>query len=324
MGSSAWSDDHYAARSSARVAAGVGTFDYSHKVSTGVLPKGTHKELDPAKLKAGKREVRDSDTHPDSVPVFVGLDVTGSMSRVPKTIQEKLPLLLGLILRKGYLADPAICVAGIGDAKYDAAPFQVSQFESGVEIDDEINKLYLEGGGGGNMHESYELALYFLARCVSSDAWEKRNKKGYAFIICDEELADKVSASEVNRIFGDSGLQDDIPIADIMKEVLEKWELYCIIPNMTSHYNDPRYSKRWKELLGQNVLKLEDPTGISELIAATIGIMEESDLSTIIDDLTDHGVSSSVVNSVNKTLTEIDGSRVISNKITKGSGLAVL
>lgn len=253
----------------------------------------------------------------------MGLDVTGSMSSVPSKIQAKLPLLLGLILRKGYLADPAICVAGIGDVKYDSVPLQIGQFESGVEIDDDITKLFLEGGGGGNRSESYELALYFLARCVSSDSWEKRNKKGYAFIICDEELPDRVSADEVSRVFGETSvLQDDIPIADLVKEVMEKWELYCIIPNMTSHYNDPSFSKRWTELLGQNVIKLDDPNGISELIASTIGILEENDLVTIMSDLKDHGVDSTLVNSVSKALTEIDKKDI--STISKGTGLAKL
>lgn len=325
MGGTSWSDDHYSARSATRRSKGIGEFDYSHKVATGVLPKASHVDLDPAKLKAGKREVRDSETHPESVPVFIGLDVTGSMSSVPKKMQAKLPLLLGLLLRKGYLSDPAICISAIGDAKYDAAPLQISQFESGVEIDDEINKLYLEGGGGGNMHESYELALYFLARCVASDNWEKRGKKGYAFIICDEEIAEKVSASEVKKVFGESSvLQDDIQIKDLMKEVLERWELYCIIPNMTSHYDNPRYSQRWKELLGERVLHLTNPEGISELIASTIGVLEDNDISSITEDLTSEGVDASIVNSVTKSLATVNADGSLSTYSTKGTGLATL
>ena len=307
MGGSTWSDSHYRDRATLRSKTGKKTFAYDNDIRSGKSAKAAHQTLDPAKLKAGKREARDSDEHPESNPVFVGLDVTASMSVVPTMIQKKLPSLMGLLLRKGYLTDPAICVSAIGDVECDSVPLQIGQFESGIEIEDDITNLYMEGGGGGNRHESYDLALYFLARCTSCDAFEKRGKKGYAFIICDEELRPHVSRSAVARVFGDDHkLEADIGIETILAEALEKWELYCIVPKLTNHFSDPSYKERWRDLLGERVLLLEDPDGISELIASCIGVLEDNaDMASLATDLKDEGASDSVAAAVGTALAKV-------------------
>jgi hypothetical protein len=325
MGGVSWDDKKYTTRAKFREENKIEAFAYDASIRSGVVAAKTHEKLDPSKLKAGKREARDSEAHPNSSPIFVGLDVTGSMSQVPKMIQAKLPALMGLLTMKGYVADPAICVAGIGDAKYDRAPFQVGQFESGIEIEDDITNLYLEGGGGGNRHESYDLALFFLARCVVTDAWEKRGRRGYAFIICDEELPGVLPREEVEKVFGDKyGLEADVKVDDLVAEVLEKWELYCIVPKMTSHYSDDSYKVRWREKLGERVLMLDDPNGISELIASTIGILEENaDVDSLVNDLTTAGVSAGTAESVTRALARVEPSGL--SKVSGGdTGLATL
>jgi hypothetical protein len=326
MGGGNWSDAAYTTSVNKAKSAGVDKFAFNSQVHSGSVAKGSHEKLDPKKFKNGIREARDSVEHPNSKPVFVGLDVTGSMASVPRMIQGKLPTLMGLLVRKGYLADPAICVSAIGDVLCDAVPLQVGQFESGIEIDDDISNIYMEGAGGGNMHESYDLALYFLARCVKSDAWEKRQQKGYAFIICDEELRAKLSKSHVEQVFGSTmGLENDIDVVDLMAEVLERWELYVIIPKMTAHYDDPSYSKRWRELLNERVLMLDDPNGISELIASTIGILEENtDMDSLVADLTSAGVDDNTAASVSRALATVgNGERGIS-QLSKAPGLTSL
>lgn len=326
MGGGSWSDAAYSSRMEATRASGKDKFEYSSKVASGVVAKAAHESLDPKKLKDGIRECRDSDSHPNSKPVFIGLDVTGSMHSVPRMIQKKLPSLMGLLVRRGYLADPSICVSAIGDCDYDRVPFQVGQFEAGIEIDNDISNLYMEGGGGGNMHESYEMALFFLARCVKADSWEKRNEKGYAFIICDEELVASLSMKDVEKVFGNPmGLQENLPIEQLLAEVCEKWHLYCIIPKMTANYSDPAYSKRWRALLCERVLSLDDPDGITELIASTIGILEDNaDIDSLVDDLTSEGATSSTAASVSRALANVSAGGGISKLVGGDTGLATL
>lgn len=99
------------------------------------------------------RESRDSAEHPNSLAIGVMFDVTGSMGSVPRTLQTKLGRLMRLLVEKGYVAHPQVLFGAIGDADSDRVPLQVGQFESGApgDQDDDLGKIYLEGGGGGQV-----------------------------------------------------------------------------------------------------------------------------------------------------------------------------
>lgn len=302
MGGTLWSDEHYRSRAKHRRATGRSAFEYDSDIRAQKVKASVHADMDPSKIRNGIREARDSDKHPQSNAVAVLFDVTGSMGSVPRILQKNLCTLMGLCERKGYLSDPAILIGGVGDATCDIAPLQVGQFESGNEIEDDLSRLFLEGGGGGQQTESYELALYFLARKTAIDCFEKRGKKGYAFLIGDEMPYKRVKSHEVRKVFGDH-LQADIPIQDIVREAQEKYEVYYILPNLTSYYDDPKIMRAWRKLLGQNVLKLEDPAGISELIASTIGLSEEAvGLDEIQADLSENGVKRNIAKAVTTAL----------------------
>jgi len=300
MGGTYWSDDHYRQRASFLRRAGKGAFEY-HDLNMR-LPereRRVHEAMNPYGISF--RESRDSDAHPESRAVAVLFDVTGSMGRVPRILQENLCQLMGLLLRKGYLADPQILIGGIGDATCDRAPLQIGQFESGIEIDQDLAKLWLEGGGGGQKTESYELAMYFMARKTAIDCFEKRGKRGYLFLIGDEMPYRRVKRREVRAIIGDR-LQENIPVEEMIRELERKYDTYYILPNLTSYYDDPEIHDCWVELLGQNTLRLEDPRGISELIAATIGLAEGVvDLDDVHHDLEEVG-RGSVSDAVSRAL----------------------
>src|SRR5437667_286821 len=131
MGSGRWSTDVYDAAARFRAATGASAFAYSDGGATRV-----HPALDPFGVTT--RESRDSAEHPRSLAVAVLFDVTGSMGGVPRALQAKLPQLLGLLLRKGYAADPQVMFGAIGDATCDRAPLQVGQFESDNRMDDDL------------------------------------------------------------------------------------------------------------------------------------------------------------------------------------------
>jgi len=268
MGSGTWSTDVYAAAASYRRATGASAFAHTDSGARHV-----HPALDPYGVTV--RESRDSDEHPRSLAISVLFDVTGSMCSVPRTLQAKLPELLGLILRKGYVADPHIMFGAIGDATCDRAPLQVGQFESDNRMDDDLGRILLEGGGGGQMTESYELAMYFMARHTSMDCWEKRGKRGYLFLMGDELAYAKVKKAEVKRIIGDD-LKRDIPIAEIVAELKERFDVYYIIPSGTFHADDPKLLGFWRGLLGQNVIRLDDLDAVCETIALTVGLGEDA------------------------------------------------
>ncbi|CAL9405803.1 hypothetical protein SUDANB121_01565 [Nocardiopsis dassonvillei] len=307
MGSSHWSTDAYHARKAFNAAAGRSDFGYTDDVLSSV-PRSkwkVHEKLDPKGVAV--RESRDSDEHPESLAISVLFDVTGSMGRVPRVLQSKLPALFGLLLRKGYVEHPQILFGGIGDATCDRAPLQVGQFESGNELEEDLGNILLEGGGGGQVTESYELAMYFMARHTAMDCLEKRGRKGYLFLIGDEKAYGKVKAREVREVIGDD-LAEDIPFPRILEELRRSFEVYFIMPSGSSHYTNDEVRGFWDTHLGQNVIHLDDLGAVSETIAVTVGLAEEAvDLEEGLADLADAGSDAGGV--VGKALRPLAGPR---------------
>jgi hypothetical protein len=115
---------------------------------------------------------------------------------------------------------------GIGDHECDSYPLQVGQFESSDELMDKwLTSVYLEGGGGGNSGESYQLAWMFAANYTAHDHWQKRDKKGYLFTIGDEPCLPKLPADAQKRIMGDGQYGNECS-AGLMKDAQEHYYLY--------------------------------------------------------------------------------------------------
>lgn len=74
-------------------------------------------------------------------------------------------------------------------------------------------------------------------------------------------------------MFG-GGLEAPIELKSIIAEVQERYHVFFIIPNLSTNYADPRLRTYWQGLLGENVLMLEDPSKVAELIAAQVAIFE--------------------------------------------------
>lgn len=296
MGGTSFSRDDYDAREDYRSSTGTTAFTYDADVRAGKA-NGVHDQMNPFGVKY--RESRDSAEHPITIPIGISMDLTGSMSTVPKIFQKALAKLMGHFLEdkasgKRYLGEgyPAICIAGHDD--YAAmggvqGTVQVGQFESGLEIDDDLGRLWFTGnGGGGEPRESYELMLYFFARHTKTDHWEKRGRKGFLFLFGDEKAYAPVKAEQVRALFGDQ-IDKDIPIKDIVRECSERWHIFYVQPNMTSHWQEERILNFWRETINpEHVLLLDDPNKICELIVSTVALFEENaDLA----DLTADGIA---------------------------------
>ena len=300
MGSGRWTPDTYYDRAAARAAAGTDTFDYSRAaVESGRLQ--AHVTLDPFGLKF--RESRDSPEHPASTPILISLDVTGSMGAVVRGIHANLPQLHELLLGHQYVADPQVCFAAVGDATCDKVPFQIGQFESDNRMDQQLEHVVLEGGGGGQKTESYELMLYAAARHTATDAWKKWGRKGYLFIIGDETAYPAANAWQVRQVFG-GNLQEDVPLRQLVAEATERWHVYFVIPGGAAYGRDPAMVAFWSDLLGADrVIALQHPDQTSECIALTIGVNEGTvDVPTAVGQMKARGVVGQTVDAITGVL----------------------
>jgi hypothetical protein len=305
MGSGKWSPATYNDRAVLRSRLGKDVFDYSAAaMRSGQLRP--HQTLDPQGL--GIRESRDSQEHPDSNAIIISLDVTGSMGRVVRGIHSDLPHLHELLLGHKYIPHPQIMFAAVGDATCDAVPLQVGQFESDNRMDQNLEDMILEGGGGGQKTESYELMMYVAARHTAIDCWEKRQRKGYLFIIGDEMAYSSVKSAEVTRILGDD-LQSDVLLKQIVKEVRQRYHVYFIIPGRAAHGSEEHINVFWQDLLGEKyIIKLDDPADTSESIALTIGVNEGAiTMKQGVEHLRGRGVLSDTVDRVMKSLSSLFG-----------------
>ncbi len=294
-------DDHIRQKS----ATGRSTFDYSDSQRPG--QRVVHPDLDPrwtnrAGLKI--RESRDSDEHPNSTPIVVVLDVTGTMASVVGAIHASLKNLYNLLLTKGYATDPQIMFMAIGDSSIssgrmcDEVPLQVAQFESDIRAALQLELMVIEGGGGGQKQESYQNAAYFLAQHTVHDAWERRGKKGYAFFIGDELSWPRIEPEEIFALMGTT-LSAPLATADVFRRVQQRYETFFILPDGASNGGDRQVLGFWRSLLGENVLQLSEPNGAAELIALSVGMREAVvDLHDGDRDLADLGVSPAVRKSI--------------------------
>jgi hypothetical protein len=229
-----------------------------------------HPLMDPKGLKV--RECRDSGDHPDALGIMFALDVTGSMGDIPHLLaKEELPKLMKLLTACG-IADPQVLFMAVGDATSDRAALQVGQFESTAELMDQwLTWSFLEGGGGGGGHESYELAFYIAAQHTDTDNWVKRKKKGYFFMTGDELPYPAVSRHQVEALLGEK-LDEDIPIEEVIAAAAESYHLFFLIP-------DPgraqRVGARWRELLGDHVIRMESPKDTCSVAASIVGLTEK-------------------------------------------------
>jgi hypothetical protein len=324
MGGSDYSWDAYDARMAHHKTTGTSAFTHDADVRAGRTTVAVHEKLDPSKPnKAGKlvRESFDSDAHPVSTAVAVFFDVTGSMAEVPKIFITKLGTLMASLVKKGFIEHPHILFGAVGDATTDSAPIQVGQFESGNEMDEALSLFNLEGGGGGQNTESYELSMYYMARHADMHCVTKRGKKAYVFFLGDEVPYPRVKKSEVKAFIGDD-IQDDISLEDIVTELREKFEVFWLMPGGTSHFNDDGVIKPLQKLFGQNFRKMENPEDVCEMIATIIGVNEGYDLHDVGAALKDVGASAASVKRVTTELVPYASTRAVTKGATASGELA--
>lgn len=266
---------------------GSGTFDpgkYRAYASTTVgkttdqvfTARAIKDTLNPKGVKV--RESRDSVDSPAATPIIVATDVTGSMGELAGIIARKgLGVLFESILDRKPVTNPHLMFMAIGDVNCDRAPLQVSQFEADNRIVEQLADTYIEGGGGGNGWESYELPWYFAAFHTVHDSLIKRGKRGYMFTVGDEPIGPGLKQSQLVQ-FLDDGAERDYSTAECLEAAQRMYDCYhIIIKEGYAGHSMPGVLATWQPLMGQHLIVLEDHTKLAETIVSAIEVAEGRD-----------------------------------------------
>jgi hypothetical protein len=227
---------------------------------------GVNDKLNPKNITL--RESVDSEANPNSTPIILGLDVTGSMG-------------------KYVVTDPHMMFMGIDDIHCGQAPLQVSQFEADIKIVEQLRDIYLVGGGGGNDSESYDLAWYFAANFTKIDSFDKRNSPGFIFTFGDEMAPTApVTKQHFDKFFNNSIENKDLYPSEMLAAAQEKYQVFHIVIEQGSFYyrRSPSVRSSWTELLGNNVLYLRDTEYLTDVVMATLSIASGNNIETVINE----------------------------------------
>lgn len=274
MGYSSWKSEDWSSYTSSRGYTPTSTASDLYTSST------VKKEFEPKGIEM--RESCDSEEHPNSTPIVLGLDVTGSMSGVLESVSKGIDTVMGEIYEREPVKDPQICFMAFGDTEFDSHPLQVTQFESDIRIAEQLNDIYFERGGGGNDGESYMLPWYFAARHTKLDSWEKHGKKGVLFTMGDEECLPFISASHIKKFIGDD-IQADLTSEQILTEVSRQYEVYHLLIEEGSgmRWNPEEVRDSWQKLLGQRAIPVSDVTKLPEIIVSILEVLGGKDTEAV-------------------------------------------
>lgn len=276
MGSSRWSSDDYTAYASTT---GYVTAQRHEVFRNEGLPKA----LDPRNIAI--RESCDSVDNPNSTPIILALDVTGSMGSYAEMIaKEELPKLMGDILEQQVVSDPHLMFMGIDDVHASArGPLQVSQFEADIRILEQLREIWLVSGGGGNRSESYDLAWYFAAHKTVIESYTKRGKKGFLFTFGDEEAPyENLTEGDLRAVF-DGQVQACTP-AEALAAAKKMYHVFHVVIEQGSYFkhDEQRVRDSWTKLMGNNVLFLKDFRDLSTVVTTTMRIAEGADIDEVV------------------------------------------
>ena len=196
--------------------------------------------------------VPDRITTESQAPLTILVDVTGSMGDWPATMFSKLPYMDNEC--KEYLGeDMEISFAAVGDVTSDEYPIQIRPFVKGRDLEKELKELVIEGNGGGQARESYEVtALYYAHNAEMPNA-----ERPIMIIIGDEGFYDRISKAHAK--LANVKIASAIDTTDVFKELQEKFSVY-LIRKPYAHYTgeDEHIQLAWEELLGKEHVAILD------------------------------------------------------------------
>lgn len=286
MGGGSWTKDAYCNYTSTVRGCSVDSFKSTTYTSASQVYKSYRLDsaLNPKNV---LRECCDSEEHPNSKPVILALDVTGSMGDTAINIAKTLDEIIEESFKK--FNDVEFLTMGIGDLAYDSAPIQASQFESDTRIAEQLDKIYFEAGGGGNGYESYTAAWYFGIHNCKLDCWN-RGEKGLIITMGDEPCNPYLPHNPLNVALG-STEQRDVDTKTLVQEASTKYDLYhiCVTSTGTAHFYGDRVKKSYMKYLPEDHIVESSENEVKAAILSIIEKKYDAKASTSTSSLNENG-----------------------------------
>jgi hypothetical protein len=298
---------------------GWGNSSSGYGVSEDAEARFTRSYLDPSMDPRGKILSSNAKT-----PIIVVLDVTGSNVDFAKVVYDKLPMFYGQIEQKGYLDDFEISFCAVGDATCDKAPLQVAKFAKGSELDSWIEKIYLEGEGGGQKMESYELAAYYLLKNTRF----LPEARPIIIFIGDEKPYEFVNSLEAKRYDLEPPTKDTKPF----KELRQKYDdnVFMILNKYCGDYFIDYITDCWRGLLGEGHLiqigkdkECEEKAVVDIMLGIIAMASGTRNLSSYKADMVERGQTQHRIAGVESALKDLDAAIVslrVNGNITASTG----
>lgn len=240
------------------------------------------------------RECCNSEEHPNTVPVILALDVTGSMGSACKETASAISQIMNELYNK--FKDIELMTMGVGDFECDDFPLQASQFESDVRIAKQMDDIYIEHGGGGNEYESYTAPWWFGLYRTKLDCFDKQGRKGIIITMGDEPLNPTLPHYRMVEYLGKVKQQDDyiFDTKKLFEAASKKFDIFHIaIDDSNNCYETYKndIERTFKPILGERLkvstidnLKTTICDCISEAIAGQPVVICESNNNLQVDE----------------------------------------
>jgi len=194
----------------------------------------------------------------DYIPIIIGLDITSIIGNKLITLFKESISGLQSITECSELK-PTFAFAGIGDQYYDRYPIQMGQFSDNlINLHSWLTKFYLENGGGGNLHESYQLLWYIAMNNVKMD----KSKKGIIITIGDENVHSTLD--KFNLYYGGDSIA--VTAKDLLKFTRTQWYVHHIHLMDNPHLD----ISKWGRLLGDDLHTVLNVNKIIPLIQTIV------------------------------------------------------
>ncbi|MBR6513295.1 MAG: hypothetical protein IKT46_00535 [Clostridia bacterium] len=215
------------------------------------------------------RESCDSEDSPNSTPIILAFDVTGSMGYLAAEIaKNSLNKTILELYDKNPVTNPHVMCAAITSPAEPNGALQVTQFEADIRVVEQL--LELKVGFSGNRYSYDSLVWYFAAKHTSIDSFNKRGKKGFLFTIGDEicgaHRGESLLAEEIRAVYGDDYNGGSISLAQVYSMAAEKYEIFHIVVKRESS------AESWSDFLPGRVAYVSNIEYLCEAITSIMQI----------------------------------------------------